>query len=156
MEDQRVLKLADGIVAKFDDEEECYRASIMFENNPVDVFLVDDYENDNTLEALKFAFNKIYKEIDKYKLEALNGIAGKIGPLSDRYVKNEVFSVDDLIRYFRLVEIEIIDLVHVSLGKLPSLHIEMNFKLKEEFRNGSFFDERRQYYQGNGVILIQD
>ncbi|MBO7450081.1 MAG: hypothetical protein J6U54_06885 [Clostridiales bacterium] len=141
MEEKNVLELVDGIVAKFDDEEECYRASIVVDNYPVDVFLVDDYENDNTLEALKFAFNKIYKDIDKYKFCALKGIAEKIDPLSDRYVKNEKFTVDDLIRFFKLTEIEIIDLVHISFGKLPSQHIEMNFRLKDEYKDGSYFDD---------------
>lgn len=122
------LLLTDGIEAeKSTFMEDLYLTRIMIGGYSVEVDLVAYKENSDTKEALKYAFEKYYRDAEKYNASAMDSLCSIIKDNSNLKV-----SVEDLRRDFVVKGVAIIDLNRVGMLAPPNVHVELNFMNKKD------------------------
>ena len=113
------LILTDGVEAVYDEPIGAYIATIKYHESEIKVTLIEYEENPDTIDALKYAFAKFYKDIEKWDSAAIDAICNKVGPILNKYSDNEIVMPDDIRLNFELKIVVIHDDEHVSMVTKP-------------------------------------
>lgn len=121
------LTLTDGIEAIYDDVIRAYIANVQYHGYNLEVILVEYEENPDTLDALKFTFEKFYKEIEKWDAAGMNALCNKVVPILNMYPEEENATPEDIRRDFALQAVAILDEDRVSIIKPSEVRVELTY-----------------------------
>jgi len=113
------LILTDGVEAVYDEPIGAYMATVKYHECEIKVTLIEYEENPDTIDALKYAFAKFYKDIEKWDSAAIDAICNKVVPILNKYSDNEIVMPDDIRLNFELKIVVIHDDEHVSMVTKP-------------------------------------
>lgn len=123
------LTLTDGIEAVFNKDTHIYTTEIKYQGRALEVILVGCPYNPDTREALKYTFDKFYKDIGKYDQSGWDAICEKAIPLLNRYPGKQMKS-EDLRSSFELDSVAILDHERIGTFKVQNVRVELSYGMK--------------------------
>ena len=123
-----ILVLSDGYEAKYNEDLKGYQVEVDHKGGKVMMTLVPYKNNDDSLEALKYSFNKLKSELERYDEEAMSAIYGKIGPFLDKAIPDKPdLTPEELLSDFILKKAAIMDTNRVGMSESEGLHIVFSY-----------------------------
>ncbi len=121
------LPLTNGMEAIFDDVLRAYTANIPYHGYELKVTLAEYEENPDTIDALKYTFEKFYKDIEKWDLEAMDALCNKVVPILNKYPEEENVTPEEIRRDFALKAVAILDDDRVTVVKPVGVQVELTY-----------------------------
>lgn len=122
------LVLSDGYVAKYDEEFKGYLVEVDYKGSKIKMTLVPYKENSDSLEALKYSFNELVRDLQAYDNDAMNSICGKLGPYIEQAIPEEPdMTPEELLFNFVLKKVAIMDTIRFGMSEAAGLHIVFSY-----------------------------
>lgn len=123
-----ILVLSNGYKAEYNEDFKGYQVEVDYDGSKVMMTLVPYRNYDDSLEALKYSFNKLMADLRAYDEDAMNGICDKLGP----YLENAVPEAPDLtpeglVADFILKKAAIMDTNRIGMSESEGLQLVFSY-----------------------------
>lgn len=123
-----ILVLSDGYKAEYSEEFKGYLVDVDHNGRKVLMTLIPFEKHDDSLEALKYTFAKLMKDLQGYDDKAVNAMCTKIGPYLEKAIPVENVPPSDVVRDFVLTKVAIIDTNRIAMRESAGLHLVFSYE----------------------------
>lgn len=137
------IKLCNGTIAEYDAEENCYFCTVEPDGRATDISLFCDPEDQNSVEAVKYTFSKLYEDWGRWMDHIGETLAKKVMPFFTDY--GAQISTETFLEQYTPRKVEISYAGNVHIGRPQGNKVKVIF---EEFD----FDEDSFCFSISGTL----
>ncbi|MBO7425396.1 MAG: DUF2262 domain-containing protein [Clostridiales bacterium] len=123
-----ILVLSNDYKADYNEDLKGYQVEVDYNGGKVMMTLVPYKNNDDSLEALKYSFNKLISELEEYDEDAMGDICDKLGPYLEKAIPEAPdLTPEELVSDFILKKVAVMDTNRVGMSESEGLKIVFSY-----------------------------